>query len=458
MKFNNVDFDTYFKNYPDAEGYFGNYGGSYIPPELQTAMNEISEAYQTICKSRKFISELRRIRKEFQGRPTPISHLARLSDKIGTGVQLYVKREDLNHTGAHKLNHCMGEVLLAKYMGKKKVIAETGAGQHGVALATAAAYFGLDCDIYMGAVDVKKQAPNVARMKILGARVIEVTDGLQTLKEAGVTKISIGIQSFSDKYQKILGRKTVDTAAMAAALAAIPFETVSMDFIFALPGQTFEDLRADIDAAFSLGANHVAIYPFIDFTFTDSSVAAMPKREKRELLDAITRYCMSRGYPRSSIWTFSNEPNANYSSMTRDNFLGFGCSATSLFKEQFKINTFDVDSYCERIRSGRLATALTLRFTRRQRMVYWLFWTAYSTRVNADDFEAFFGVPLKKMYGMELWLAKRLGFVTEHGSTYEMTLKGAFFYHYYENFYTLSYIDKMWGILREEAFPESIEL
>lgn len=184
MKFNNVDFDTYFKNYPDAEGYFGNYGGSYIPPELQTAMNEISEAYQTICKSRKFISELRRIRKEFQGRPTPISHLARLSDKIGTGVQLYVKREDLNHTGAHKLNHCMGEVLLAKYMGKKKVIAETGAGQHGVALATAAAYFGLDCDIYMGAVDVKKQAPNVARMKILGTRVIEVTDGLQTLKEA----------------------------------------------------------------------------------------------------------------------------------------------------------------------------------------------------------------------------------------------------------------------------------
>lgn len=171
MKFNNVDFDTYFKNYPDAEGYFGNYGGSYIPPELQNAMNEISEAYQTICKSRKFISELRRIRKEFQGRPTPISHLARLSDKIGTGVQLYVKREDLNHTGAHKLNHCMGEVLLAKYMGKKKVIAETGAGQHGVALATAAAYFGLDCDIYMGAVDVKKQAPNVARMKILGARV-----------------------------------------------------------------------------------------------------------------------------------------------------------------------------------------------------------------------------------------------------------------------------------------------
>lgn len=183
MVFNDVNFDTYFKNYPDENGFFGKYGGAYVSPELQKAMIEINDAYQTICKSAKFINELRRIRKEFQGRPTPISHLERLSNKLGN-VQLYAKREDLNHTGAHKLNHCMGEVLLAKYMGKKKVIAETGAGQHGVALATAAAYFGLECDIYMGSVDIKKQAPNVARMKILGARVVEVRDGLQTLKEA----------------------------------------------------------------------------------------------------------------------------------------------------------------------------------------------------------------------------------------------------------------------------------
>ena len=184
MQLNNVDFETYLKNYPDANGYFGKYGGAYIPEELKKAMEEINHAYETISKSRKFIAELRRIRKEFQGRPTPISHLERLSEKMNTGVQLYVKREDLNHTGAHKLNHCMGEVLLAKYMGKKKVIAETGAGQHGVALATAAAYFGMECDIYMGAVDIKKQAPNVARMKILGARVVEVNEGLATLKEA----------------------------------------------------------------------------------------------------------------------------------------------------------------------------------------------------------------------------------------------------------------------------------
>ena len=183
MIFNGVDFDTYYRNYPDDKGYFGPYGGVYISDELKAAMEEISTAYFTIAQSRRFIAELRRIRKEFQGRPTPVSHLERLSNKIGN-VQLYVKREDLNHTGAHKLNHCMGEVLLAKYMGKKKVIAETGAGQHGVAMATAAAYFGMQCDIYMGAEDIKKQAPNVARMKILGANVVEVTEGQATLKEA----------------------------------------------------------------------------------------------------------------------------------------------------------------------------------------------------------------------------------------------------------------------------------
>lgn len=197
MNFGGTEFDTYFKNYPDSKGYFGKYGGAYIPDELKKAMDEITEAYFTICKSSKFISELRRIRKEFQGRPTPVSYLERLSGSLGN-VQIYVKREDLNHTGAHKLNHCMGEALLAKYMGKKKVIAETGAGQHGVALATAAAYFGLECDIYMGAVDIKKQAPNVARMKILGANVIEVTDGLATLKEAVDAAFAAYMKEYKD--------------------------------------------------------------------------------------------------------------------------------------------------------------------------------------------------------------------------------------------------------------------
>ena len=218
MNFNDINFDTYFKNYPDKDGYFGKYGGCYISEELKQAMAEITEAYFTICKSSKFISELRRIRKDFQGRPTPISHLERLSGSLGN-VQLYAKREDLNHTGAHKLNHCMGEALLAKYMGKKKVIAETGAGQHGVALATAAAYFGLECDIYMGSVDIKKQAPNVARMKILGANVVEVKEGLQTLKEA----VDAAFAAYANEYKDAI-------YCIGSVLGPHPFPMMVRDF------------------------------------------------------------------------------------------------------------------------------------------------------------------------------------------------------------------------------------
>ena len=149
---------------------------------------------------------------------------------------------------------------------------------------------------------------------------------------------------------------------------------------------------------------------------------------------------------------------ARYSSMTRDNFLGFGCSATTLLKDQFKINTFSVDAYCKRIEAQTLPTSLTIRFTLRQRMVYYLFWTAYSTKVDSKAFEKFFGVPLKKMYGFEIKIAKLLGFIEDNNGVYSLTMKGAFYFHYYENFYTLAYIDKMWGIMRGEAFPYKIEL
>lgn len=189
--------ENYLKQYPTPDGRFGPYGGQYLPPQLEPAFREIDDAYETICHSAQFISELRRIRREFQGRPTPVYHCERLSRHLGK-CQLYLKREDLNHTGAHKLNHCMGEGLLAKFMGKKKLIAETGAGQHGVALATAAAYFGFACDIYMGEVDIQKQAPNVTRMKMLGARVIPVSAGLKTLKEAVDAAFAAYLQEYRD--------------------------------------------------------------------------------------------------------------------------------------------------------------------------------------------------------------------------------------------------------------------
>lgn len=218
MENNNVNFATFLKQYPDKNGYFGRYGGAYLPDELVPAFIEINDAYQTICKSSKFIQELRRIRKEFQGRPTPVYHCDRLSKSVGK-CQIYLKREDLNHTGAHKLNHCMGEGLLASFMGKKKLIAETGAGQHGVALATAAAYFGLKCDIYMGEVDVKKQAPNVARMKVLGANVITVTKGLKTLKEA----VDAAFEAYLHEYDDAI-------YCIGSALGPHPFPMMVRDF------------------------------------------------------------------------------------------------------------------------------------------------------------------------------------------------------------------------------------
>ncbi len=174
---------SYLDSNPNEKGYFGKFGGAFIPPPLEKPFAQINEAYDRLSKSYDFLEELRSIRKHYQGRPTPISYAKRLSDFVGGG-RIYLKREDLNHTGAHKLNHCMAEALVAKYLGKKKIMAETGAGQHGVALATAAAYFGLECEIHMGEVDIIKEKPNVIRMKILGAKIVPVTFGLKTLKEA----------------------------------------------------------------------------------------------------------------------------------------------------------------------------------------------------------------------------------------------------------------------------------
>ncbi|MBO4852726.1 MAG: tryptophan synthase subunit beta [Schwartzia sp.] len=213
-----MDFAKYLKEYPNEEGKFGSYGGAYLPEQLVPAMKDIEQAYLTICHSSQFVNELRRIRKEFQGRPTPVYHCERLSRMIGN-CQIYLKREDLNHSGAHKLNHCMGEGLLAKFMGKKRIIAETGAGQHGVALATAAAFFGLECTIYMGEVDIAKQAPNVARMKVLGAEVVPVSRGLKTLKEA----VDAAFEDYLENYKETI-------YCIGSAVGPHPFPMMVRDF------------------------------------------------------------------------------------------------------------------------------------------------------------------------------------------------------------------------------------
>ena len=168
---------------PNTQGYFGNYGGQEIPPHIKKVMDEICASYLELIQSPEFQEELQYLQANYIGRPSPIYLCKRLSEKCG-GANIYLKREDLNHTGAHKINHCIGEALLAKKMGKTKVLAETGAGQHGVALATACALVGIPCEVHMGVTDIEKQHPNVVKMKILGTKVVPVTRGRATLKDA----------------------------------------------------------------------------------------------------------------------------------------------------------------------------------------------------------------------------------------------------------------------------------
>ena len=173
----------FIEKHPDKNGFYGKYGGRFLPSKIMEEFERIDDFYQEIRNDAEFINELKYIRKYYQGRPTPITYVKNLSDKLG-GAAIYLKREDLNHTGAHKLNHAMAYALVAKKMGKTKIIADTGAGQHGVAMAAAAAYFGMECDIYMGKVDAEKEAPNVGRMRIMGTNVIVVKDGAGKLIDA----------------------------------------------------------------------------------------------------------------------------------------------------------------------------------------------------------------------------------------------------------------------------------
>jgi len=266
----------YLDTMPDENGYFGKFGGSFIPPELEQPFQEIKDAYMRLSKSHHYISELRKIRKHYQGRPTPLYHAKNLSDFIGGG-QIYLKREDLNHTGAHKLNHCMAEGLLAKYLGKKKLIAETGAGQHGVALATAAAYFGLECEIHMGEVDIEKEYPNVVRMQILGAKVVPATHGLKTLKEA--------VDSAFEAYVK-------DTDTQMFAIGSVvgphPFPMMVRDFqsIIGIEAkEQFHEMTGNlpdvVTACVGGGSNAMGIFSgFIDDAVELYGVEPMGKSEK----------------------------------------------------------------------------------------------------------------------------------------------------------------------------------
>ncbi|MBO7155008.1 MAG: tryptophan synthase subunit beta [Campylobacter sp.] len=185
----------------NAKAYFGKFGGQFVPETVMSALIELEEAYEKIAKSDEFKTELNGLLKDYVGRPSPLYHAKRLSEHYGHDI--YLKREDLNHTGAHKINNALAQALLAKKMGKTKIMAETGAGQHGVATATAAALLGLECDVYMGECDTKRQALNVYKMELLGANVVPISDGLGTLKEATTAAIQAWVNEIESRFYVI---------------------------------------------------------------------------------------------------------------------------------------------------------------------------------------------------------------------------------------------------------------
>ena len=253
---------SHSETWPDSNGFFGQFGGNYYPPEAHHALKELADKYKELRHSPSFLQRLEKVRVGLQGRPTPIHHLENISQEIG-GAQIFVKREDLNHTGAHKINHCVGFALLAKAMGKTKLIAETGAGQHGVALATAAAYFGLECEIHMGAVDTEKQKSNVGRMQILGAKVVSATAGQSALKEAS-----------DSAFNAYVEQRAHALYAIGSAIGPHPFPLIVRDFQSVIGREAREQfistnggLPEHVVACVAGGSNAMGMYSaFIDDT------------------------------------------------------------------------------------------------------------------------------------------------------------------------------------------------
>lgn len=247
-------------NQPTNDGFFGEFGGQFVAETLMSAVKELNEVYREAKEDEEFQKELEYYLKDYVGRETPLYFAEQLTKKLG-GAKIYLKREDLNHTGAHKINNALGQVLLAKRMGKNKVVAETGAGQHGVATATAAALFGMKCTVFMGEVDVKRQSLNVFRMKLLGAEVVSVTSGNKTLKDAVNEALRYWVETVEDTHY-----------VMGSVLGPHPFPEIVRDFQSVIGSETRLQILAKegrlpdvVMACVGGGSNAMGMfYPFVN--------------------------------------------------------------------------------------------------------------------------------------------------------------------------------------------------
>ncbi|WP_242951256.1 hypothetical protein [Clostridium kluyveri] len=213
-----------------------------------------------------------------------------------------------------------------------------------------------------------------------------------------------------------------------------------------------------IFTAFNSGATQVSTYPFIDFSYANNQSKPLGKKHKKELFKYLETISKELQCTRTAVWTFGKKDIPKYSSITRDNFIGFGSSATTILRDFFKINTFSVTEYIRCINNNKIPTSLTLNFTKRTRALYWLFWNCYTLKIHNGHFKRLFNTELEHTFKLELWLGILLGLISKTKEGYELTKKGAYTYHLVEQAYTHHYIDKTWRILKQEAWPDEIKL
>ena len=254
----------------------------------------------------------------------------------------------------------------------------------------------------------------------------DVHEGLpETLSDAGFNMVSIGVQSFSPRLLKALGRSDDDPRIPLSILAGHGFQAIDVDLIFGIPGQTEEDLRRDFLIAAENRATQISTYPFIDFSYANNRKKPLGRKDKKRLLSALLETADKAGFDRTSVWTFGRKDRPRYSSVTRDNFLGFGPSATSLGRDHFKVNTFSVDAYTDSVNKGKVPTALKMPFSTRSRGLYWLFWNCYNGDISEAVYGELFGRSLKKDFGPSLAVGTALGVLRRSDSGWSLTEHGS---------------------------------
>lgn len=281
---------------------------------------------------------------------------------------------------------------------------------------------------------------------------------LDIVKHAGFNMVSIGVQSFKKELITELGRKEFDFEKRVNLLKSYNFDVIDVDLIFGIPGQKPNDISSDFTLAVKGGATQVSTYPYINFSYTNIKNRPYGMFKKRELLEALQNISEYEDFERSSVWTFKRVGSRRYSSVTRDNFIGFGASATSLGKDSFKINLLSVEEYIKEVESGNLPSNLTMEFTPKSRGLYWMFWAIYNGKISKIEYEKLFSRSLKLDFGRVLNLGVFCKLLKEKDEYYVLTNRGLYWFHIVEQIYTHQYIDKTWRYSMKNPWVKEIKL